>query len=330
MGMARSILFLVGCVAFVCNFASAADDDPVGKQLAAAKQEYERAVEKARAGLLLDLEKKREAARKDGDFKLVERVRAETRAFEEVGIPPRIVSVTSYQGQIRTAHTRLEEVQATAVKQYTKEGKVKLARITQEDLDEIKDAGAMTATVTSGSGWVDLFNGKDTDGWRTPKGDTSKWSVGEGTLTSGGESGYLVTKKNTFENFQLHVVTQIDVGANSGIMFRVPEGKAPLGYEAEINTTDPEQSGTLGVTTDKWRCLVLVKKSPVPSNRWYTMLITAEGNRFEISINGKIITRYIDIDSQFTEGAIALQHGRERAAVSFKKIRIKELPPAKK
>ena len=62
--MIRSVsVMLVGIFLF-CGMTSAADEDPVEKKLSAAKADYETAAEKARAGLLADLKKKEEAARK--------------------------------------------------------------------------------------------------------------------------------------------------------------------------------------------------------------------------------------------------------------------------
>lgn len=84
---------MVVCAGLVFGVTAAADEDPVEKKLAAAKEEYEKAAEKARGGLLAELKKKEEAAQKAGDLKTLEKVQAEATSFEDSGELPKSVSV---------------------------------------------------------------------------------------------------------------------------------------------------------------------------------------------------------------------------------------------
>ncbi|HVK14654.1 MAG TPA: hypothetical protein VM597_38300 [Gemmataceae bacterium] len=139
--MSRSVSLMVVCAVFFDGVTAFADEDVVEKQLLAAKLEFESAAEKARTGLLADLKKKEEAAQKAGDLKTLEKVQAEAKAFEADGTLPKAVAVKGYESQLRTARAKLEEEYAAAVKQYTKGGKIALAKAVQQELDEFKKGG---------------------------------------------------------------------------------------------------------------------------------------------------------------------------------------------
>src|SRR5262245_56842674 len=125
--MSRRVLLMIVCSVLVGGVTTAAEDDPVEQKLTAAKDAFEKAAEKARAGLLAELKKKEEAAQKAGDLKTLEKVQAEAKAFEDSGELPKVILVKEYEGQLRTARAKLEEAYRVAVKQYTKDGKIALA-----------------------------------------------------------------------------------------------------------------------------------------------------------------------------------------------------------
>lgn len=139
--MIRSVSLIVVGTVLICGVATAADEDPVEKKLTDAKAEYEKAAENARSGLLADLKKKEKAAQKAGDFKTLEKVQAETKAFEDSGELPKSVPVRRYEGQLRTARALQEEAYGVAVKEYTKDGKIALAKAVHQELDEFKKGG---------------------------------------------------------------------------------------------------------------------------------------------------------------------------------------------
>jgi hypothetical protein len=158
--MIHPLSLIVACTILLCGMNVAADDGPLEKKLAAAKELYDRAVEKARAGLLTDLKKKEGAAQKTGDLKTLEKVQAEAKAFEETGELPKAVPARGYESQVRTARVRLEDEYESAVKQYTKDGKVALAKAIQQELDEFKKSGPVAAVTATDSFqpktvWVD-------------------------------------------------------------------------------------------------------------------------------------------------------------------------------
>jgi len=103
--------------------------------------------------------------------------------------------------------------------------------------------GRLTAQVTTLTnkekelGWVLLFNGRDTEGWRGYKMDAipKGWHVEEGCLvtssTGGSEmSGDIITI-NQYEDFDLYLEWAISPGGNSGIFFHILEGNYNAAYE---------------------------------------------------------------------------------------------------
>jgi hypothetical protein len=140
--MIRPAFLVAACGVLLCGMASA-QDDAVGAKVEAAKGQYEKAVEKARNGLSAEIKRKADVAQKAGDLATMEKVLAEAKAFEDTGELPKSVSTKTYESQLRTARARLEEAYAAAVRQYTKDGKIALAKAVQQELDEVKKAGAL-------------------------------------------------------------------------------------------------------------------------------------------------------------------------------------------
>jgi len=152
--MYRHVLLSAVYAVLISGMIWAADDDPVEKKLTAAKDEFEKAAHKARAGLVTDLKKKEEAAQKAGELKTLEKVQAEAKGFDERGELPKSVPVNSYESKLRTARAKLEEGYKVAVKEYTKDGNVALAKAVQQELDEFKKTGILSGALQSGTVWV--------------------------------------------------------------------------------------------------------------------------------------------------------------------------------
>jgi hypothetical protein len=84
-------------------------------------------------------------------------------------------------------------------------------------------------------GWVLLFDGKTTNGWRNFKEDkvNDGWQVVDGNLMAlgkGGDLGGDIISVGEFEDFELSLEWAISKGGNSGIFFHVLEGDYPTVY----------------------------------------------------------------------------------------------------
>lgn len=91
-------------------------------------------------------------------------------------------------------------------------------------------------------GWIMLWDGKTTDGWRSPKSEEfpkTGWKINEGilsTVPSGGAEaaggGDIITRKR-YSDFELKVDFRITPGANSGVKFFVQPSIAPISRAGE-------------------------------------------------------------------------------------------------
>lgn len=108
---------------------------------------------------------------------------------------------------------------------------------------EADDQGENTGPAANDDGFVQIFNGKDLEGW---EGDTTYWSVKDGSLV-GAITPATLLKTNSFiiwrggapEDFELIADFRITESGNSGINYRseqltdVPH--ALKGYQADID-----------------------------------------------------------------------------------------------
>jgi len=70
--------------------------------------------------------------------------------------------------------------------------------------------------------WEVLFDGSSLDKWRGFKkeaADVNGWRIEEGTLTTDGDGGDLITKEQ-YDNFILELEWKISKGGNSGVIYR--------------------------------------------------------------------------------------------------------------
>ncbi len=184
------------------------------------------------------------------------------------------------------------------------------------------------ALPASAADWVQLFNGKDLDGWVAYDGkgmqDTSSrdrnWKVEDGAIHGSGPVSHLFTPRSDYKNFKYRVEAKIADGANSGQYFRTAKGPGfPQGYEAQINSshTDPVRTGSLYNH-------VKVFEQLVKPDTWFTQEVEADGDHIVIKVNGKVTAD--THDKKFAEGAFAFQQHDPNSQVWIRKVEVMELP----
>lgn len=187
--------------------------------------------------------------------------------------------------------------------------------------------------------WVDLFNGKNLDGW-VQRGGVAKYTVEDGvivgTTVPKTPNSFLCTEKS-YANFILEVEYKVDPTLNCGVQIRsnsLPDYKDGQvhGYQVEI---DPADRGWSGGIYDEGRRGWLDDLSDNPAaryafrqNDWNKYRIEAIGTRIRTFING--VPAADLTDDMTTTGFIALQvHGignREEALeVIYRHVRIQDL-----
>jgi hypothetical protein len=156
------------------------------------------------------------------------------------------------------------------------------------------------------SGWVLLFDGQTTNGWRGFKmnGMPADWSVKDGCLivsaTVGNEtSGDIITVAE-YEDFDLYLEWAISPGGNSGILFHVLEGDYPSTYATGPEYQLIDDVGYPGKLEDWQQTGANYAMHPVDEKNKRLMPV-GEFNSSEIRVkdghvthwlNGKIIVEY--------------------------------------
>lgn len=184
--------------------------------------------------------------------------------------------------------------------------------------EQQRSSNSLTA-LEENAGWVLLWDGETTEGWRSAKADgfpAKGWEIKDGVLSvlsSGGaesrNGGDIITTKE-YSNFELTVDFRISHGANSGIKYFVDpdllkgEGSA-IGLEFQILDDDvhPDaKKGTAGNRTvgSLYDLIPAVNLSDPntrqklvhPPGSWNTAKIVVRGNEVEHWLNGIKVVEY--------------------------------------
>jgi hypothetical protein len=188
---------------------------------------------------------------------------------------------------------------------------------------------------------ISLFNGRDLSGWtyhlnkpNVPMEDV--WSVRDGLLVCKGEpAGYLLTKKNDFENYVLTLEWRWPAkGGNNGVLVHVTEpgvlGVWPRSLEVQLGSGNAGDFWVIGTTIDVEnvekrregrRHFNLTDDSEKPLGEWNQMEITCRGDEVIVKVNGDLVNHATKVSQ--TRGAIALQS--EGTLIEFRNIELQEL-----
>ena len=172
------------------------------------------------------------------------------------------------------------------------------------------------------AGFVPLFNGKDTTGWHLRRIDGS---VLKNTVNAGEHGTDLVTDKK-FWNFTVRYEFQVPDNSNSGFYLR---GRHEIQILGDFKGGKTAKGGNGAI----YNHTAPSEFASKPGGEWQTAEATIIGNKITVTLNGKKIHDNVEcnkatgseIDNKVTEpGPIFLQG--DHGTVSFRKMRIKELP----
>ena len=190
-------------------------------------------------------------------------------------------------------------------------------------------------------GLQSLFNGKDLAGWKEIPDRKSVYSVtpegwlhvknGNGDLQSEGAYGDFV--------FQLDIISN-GTHLNSGVFFRAQPGQFWSGYESQIRNqwqgddrTKPVDYGTGGIYNRQ-----PARRVVSTDREWFTKTIVAHGRHFATWVNGLQVADFTDPRPSSENarqgyrakaGVLSLQGHDPTTDLSFRNLRIAELPPAR-
>lgn len=184
--------------------------------------------------------------------------------------------------------------------------------------------------------WVELFNGKDLEGWKISE-NSSSFSVVDKTIKVNGPRAHAFydgpVGNHDFKNFELKVEVKTLPKANSGIFIHTAyqeTGWPNKGYEVQVNQThgDWRKSGSLYSFND-------VRDVYVNDGEWYTYHIIVNGDKAIVKINDKVVMEYDESedskrpanagDKKFDRGTIALQAHDPESVIFYRSVKIKVL-----
>lgn len=195
--------------------------------------------------------------------------------------------------------------------------------------------------VKTGRGWTPIFDGRSTAGWKMT--GPGELKLEDGELVTYGGMGLLWYTGEKFGNCRIRVMFKPTAADdNSGVFIRIPEPPKDAwdgvnhGYEVQI-----ENHG------DAWHrtgCLYSISQAKhhvdARVNEWNTMLITLEGKRTRVSINGTLVTDYTEGEPVPPKqkdyepergprpdfGYMGLQNHGGEAHVHFREVSVAPLP----
>jgi hypothetical protein len=185
-------------------------------------------------------------------------------------------------------------------------------------------------------GWVQLFNGKDLEGWKVYPSGTGNWKVKDGAIVGSGKASHLFTKRDDYKNFHARAEVKINDKGNSGFYIRTQFGSGfPRGYEVQINATHGDRVKTASIYPDyrekdlKGLKEILILKAAHKVDEWFTLEAIAVGAKLTTLVNGKKQIEWTDPKHRYKKGHFALQQHDPGSVVHFRKIEVKELPDDK-
>jgi type 1 glutamine amidotransferase len=184
------------------------------------------------------------------------------------------------------------------------------------------------------NGYRPLFDGtaESLSAWRQA-GPGSFSRSDDGTLTSNGGLGMLWYAGSGFGAYSLKLDWKVDGDDNSGVFVGFPASDDPWsavnnGYEVQIDATDVPERTTGSVYSFQSADIGRRDRALNPPGEWNTYEIRVEGERLRVWLNGVRINDFTNTDParSLRDGHVGIQNHGADDQVSFRDIRIKELP----
>lgn len=164
-------------------------------------------------------------------------------------------------------------------------------------------------------GWLLLFDGESTYGWRAMGG--AQWRVENGALVAEGESGWLRSSA-AFADFHLKCEFRTVAGGNSGIFLRsAPQGQPHVtGYELQI--WDQHEKFPTGSLVNHVRA----KPAAIRPGQWQSYEVEYRGEQIVVRLDGQTVLEAREGKTRV--GHIGLQYNKGNR-IEFRNIKLKPL-----
>ncbi len=193
-------------------------------------------------------------------------------------------------------------------------------------------------------GWVDLFNGRDLEGWR-PNENKNSWKVVDGQLSADGPRSHLFyvgpVRGGDFRNFELEAEVITRPGCNSGIYFHAAyqeTGWPQKGLEIQINNTaGGEGSYRERKKTGSLYSIRNIYKQLFPDLEWLKIRLAVRGKNVQVRVNDMLLVDFHEatppVIAEGSERGRILDHGMfalqchdAGSKARFRGIRVRPLP----
>jgi hypothetical protein len=186
-------------------------------------------------------------------------------------------------------------------------------------------------------GYKSLFDGTAKSLARWKQAGPGSFSLSDdGTLTSSGGLGLLWYSAKEFGSYSLKLDWKMSSAGgddNSGVFVGFPASDDPWsavdnGYEVQIDASDTPDRTTGAVYSFQSADLEKRDRALNPPGEWNRYEIRVEGERLRVRLNGVQINDYTNTDParSLRDGHVGLQNHGAEDQVTFRDVRIKQLP----
>ncbi|WBB62075.1 ThuA domain-containing protein [Streptomyces sp. WMMC500] len=179
--------------------------------------------------------------------------------------------------------------------------------------------------------YTPIFDGTSTEGWK--QAGPGSFRLEDGTLTSEGGMGMLWYEAREFTSYSLKLDWRMEGDDNSGVFIGFPPSDDPWsavnnGYEIQIDATDSPDRTTGAVYGFQSADIAARDEALNPPGEWNTFELRVEGEHLQIYLNDVKINDFTNTDParSLADGHIGIQNHGADDQVSFRDIRVKDLP----
>jgi 3-keto-disaccharide hydrolase len=191
--------------------------------------------------------------------------------------------------------------------------------------------------------WIQLFNGRNLDGWYAN--ERSSWTVSDGAIVADGPVSHLFycggSPGATIRNFELEIEALAHPNSNSGVYFHTAyqeDGFPHQGFEVQINNTYAVSEGLWELNkTGSLYGIRNAYKQLVNDDQWFHLHIAVRGKNVQVRLNGTLLVDYTEPASpvipdgmprerRLGHGTFALQCHNPGSKVMFRSVRMRPLP----
>jgi hypothetical protein len=136
-------------------------------------------------------------------------------------------------------------------------------------------------------GWVLLFDGKSTTGWRNNTDKPVAAKVEDGAVNPHGSGGYVLMYDKPFGDFELNCDVKMDQPyCNSGIFVRIGDPKDPVQSGLEVQVLSDKKADLHGFGSI-YDLVAPSKNASHGAGNWDTVEIRCEGPKLTVKVNGE-------------------------------------------